>query len=172
MFVDPPHKKKRGFCSGKKAEKIREATGKNVKLDYDPKTKGPSMRGVNNMVVKEIRGAIQSHQSEQVDVLDKMLKIRKGKEIRGMGRADMRASSQSSMSSTLRTRAPSNDERVREITEHYKKKIREAEERVEQAEQIIERVELQMKTMKQQMALVFSTLGWQPPPQCQAPQQP
>ena len=53
-------KKKRGLCSGKKVEDIVAVTGQKIKLEYCPRVKGPSMRGVNSLVTHDIGSAIRS----------------------------------------------------------------------------------------------------------------
>nr|XP_011462635.1 PREDICTED: uncharacterized protein LOC101312629 [Fragaria vesca subsp. vesca] len=56
----PALKKKRGFCFGKKAEGIVAQTGQKIKLQYCPRVKGPSVRGINSLVAHDIGCAIRS----------------------------------------------------------------------------------------------------------------
>ncbi|KAL6225123.1 hypothetical protein ACLB2K_003975 [Fragaria x ananassa] len=56
----PAPKKKRGLCFGKKAEDIIQQTGQKIKLEYCPRVKGPSMRGINSWVAHDIDCAIRS----------------------------------------------------------------------------------------------------------------
>ncbi|XP_004289509.1 PREDICTED: uncharacterized protein LOC101303282 [Fragaria vesca subsp. vesca] len=56
----PAPKKRRGFCSGKKAEDIVQQTGQKIKLEYCPRLKGPSARGINSFVAHDIGCAIRS----------------------------------------------------------------------------------------------------------------
>ncbi|KAL6181401.1 hypothetical protein ACLB2K_048056 [Fragaria x ananassa] len=51
---------KRGLCSGKKAEDIVAQTGQKIKLEYCPGVKGPSVRGIINLVAHDIGSAIRS----------------------------------------------------------------------------------------------------------------
>nr|XP_011459894.1 PREDICTED: uncharacterized protein LOC105350152 [Fragaria vesca subsp. vesca] len=60
LIVASTPKKKRGFCSGKKAEDIVQQTGQKIKLAYCPCVKGPSVRGINNLVAHDIGCAIRS----------------------------------------------------------------------------------------------------------------
>ena len=60
LIVAPAPKKRRGFCSGKKAKDIVQQTGQKIKLEYCPRVKGPSVRGVNSLVTHDIGSAIRS----------------------------------------------------------------------------------------------------------------
>ncbi|KAL6185053.1 hypothetical protein ACLB2K_041188 [Fragaria x ananassa] len=53
-------KNKRDLCSRKKTEDIVAATGQKIKLEYCPRVKGPSVRGVNSLVAHDIGSAIRS----------------------------------------------------------------------------------------------------------------
>ncbi|KAL6225976.1 hypothetical protein ACLB2K_004824 [Fragaria x ananassa] len=56
----PAPKKKRGLCSGKKADDIVAQTRQKIKLEYCPCVKGPSVRGINSLVAHDIGSAIRS----------------------------------------------------------------------------------------------------------------
>ena len=96
-------------------------------------------------------------QTQQIDVLDAVLDKRKGKEIRGMGRAGERDLSQSSSGSTLRSRAPPNQDRER--IERLEQEVREYKERAE-AESVWYRN--QYTTVNSRMDQIFSRLGLEP----------
>ncbi|KAL6176055.1 hypothetical protein ACLB2K_052691 [Fragaria x ananassa] len=53
-------KKKRILCSENKAEDIVAQMGQKIKLEYCPCVKGPSVRGINNLVAHDIGSAIWS----------------------------------------------------------------------------------------------------------------
>ncbi len=60
LIVAPAPKKKRGLCFGKKAKDIVAQTGQKIKLQYCPRVKGPSVRGINSLVAHDIGCAIRS----------------------------------------------------------------------------------------------------------------
>ncbi|KAL6202447.1 hypothetical protein ACLB2K_026155 [Fragaria x ananassa] len=60
LIVAPAPKKKRGLCSGKKAEDIVQQTGQKINLEYCPRVKIPSVRGINSLVTHDIGCAIRS----------------------------------------------------------------------------------------------------------------
>ncbi|KAL6199207.1 hypothetical protein ACLB2K_028993 [Fragaria x ananassa] len=60
LIVAPAPKKETGLCSEKKAEDIVVQTGQKIKLEYCPRVKGPSVRGINGLVAHDIGCAIQS----------------------------------------------------------------------------------------------------------------
>ncbi|KAL6219350.1 hypothetical protein ACLB2K_007109 [Fragaria x ananassa] len=53
-------KKKQGLCKEKKAEDIVVQTGQKIKLEYFPRVKGPSVRGINSLVAYDIGWTIRS----------------------------------------------------------------------------------------------------------------
>ncbi len=99
-------------------------------------------------------------QTQQIDVLDAVLDKRKGKEIRGMGRAGERDLSQSSSGSTLRSRAPPNQDRER--IERLEQEVREYKERTERAEAESVWYRNQYTTVNSRMDQIFSRLGLEP----------
>ena len=99
-------------------------------------------------------------QTQQIDVLDAVLDKRKGKEIRGMGRAGERDLSQSSSGSTLRSRAPPNQDRER--IERLEQEVREYKERTERAEAESVWYRNQYTTVNSRMDKIFSRLGLEP----------
>ena len=99
-------------------------------------------------------------QTQQIDVLDAVLDKRKGKEIRGMGRAGERDLSQSSSGSTLRSRAPPNQDRER--IERLEQEVREYKERTERAEAESVWYRNQYTTVNSRMDQTFSRLGLEP----------
>lgn len=99
-------------------------------------------------------------QTQQIDVLDAVLDKRKGKEIRGMGRAGERDLSQSSSGSTLRSRAPPNQDRER--IERLEQEVREYKERTERAEAESLWYRNQYTTVNSRMDQIFSRLGLEP----------
>ena len=99
-------------------------------------------------------------QTQQIDVLDAVLDERKGKEIRGMGRAGERDLSQSSSGSTLRSRAPPNQDRER--IERLEQEVREYNERTERAEAESVWYRNQYTTVNSRMDQIFSRLGLEP----------
>jgi len=99
-------------------------------------------------------------QTQQIDVLDAVLDKRKGKEIRGMGRAGERDLSQSSSGSTLRSRAPPNQDRER--IERLEQEVREYNERTERAEAESVWYRNQYTTVNSRMDQIFSRLGLEP----------
>ncbi|KAL6220072.1 hypothetical protein ACLB2K_007829 [Fragaria x ananassa] len=58
--TSPTLKKKRGLCSGKKTEDIVAQTGQKIKLEYFPRVKGPSVRGINYLVTNDVGSALRS----------------------------------------------------------------------------------------------------------------
>ncbi|KAL6228475.1 hypothetical protein ACLB2K_002425 [Fragaria x ananassa] len=60
LIVASASKKRRGFCSEKKAEDIVQQTGQKIKLEYCPRVKGPSVEGINSLVAHDIGCAIRS----------------------------------------------------------------------------------------------------------------
>ena len=99
-------------------------------------------------------------QTQQIDVLDAVLDKRKGKEIRGMRRAGERDLSQSSSGSTLRSRAPPNQDRER--IERLEQEVREYKERTERAEAESVWYRNQYTTVNSRMDQIFSRLGLEP----------
>lgn len=99
-------------------------------------------------------------QTQQIDVLDAVLDKRKGKEIRGMGRAGERDLSQSSSGSTLRSRAPLNQDRER--IERLEQEVREYKERTELAEAESAWYRNQYTSVNSRMDQIFSRLGLEP----------
>nr|XP_011457633.1 PREDICTED: uncharacterized protein LOC105349508 [Fragaria vesca subsp. vesca] len=275
----PAPKKKQGFCSRKKAEDIVAQTGQKIKLQYCPRVKGPSVRGINSLVAHDIGSVIrslvgmrartfydldqvekwkvwnalsktmhhhtgsspiiytmeklriqgeqlpiikgfektyvragdedttkkyndmvdevnkrkdafkeqhpdtteeeimESVQSQQIEVLGTVLKTRKGKEIRGMGRGGERDLSQSSNGSTSRSRPPRVDEQqLQEMQERYEQRLKESEERAQQQYQEAHQHALLAKSMysavQSQFAAIYERLGMPPPPPPQIPPPP
>nr|XP_011461729.1 PREDICTED: protein diaphanous homolog 2-like [Fragaria vesca subsp. vesca] len=106
-------------------------------------------------------------QSQQIDVLDVVLDKRKGKEIRGMGRGGERDLSQSSSGSTLRNRAPPNQDRER--IERLEREVREYKERTELAEAESAWYRNQYTSVNSRMDQLFSCLGLEPEGQAPPP---
>ena len=108
-------------------------------------------------------------QSQQINVLGSVLKTRKGKEIRGMGRAGEQDLSHSSNGSTSRSRPPRVDEQqLLELHERYEQRLKESEERAQQkyhaAEQRALQAESMYSAMQSQFAVIYERLGMSPPP--------
>ena len=128
---------------------------------------------------------MESVQSQQIEVLGKVLKTRKGKEIRGMGRGGERDLSLSSNGSTSRSRPPRVDEQqLQEVQERYEQRLKESEERAQQQFQEVQqraqqqfqevqqralRAESMYSTVQSQVAAVYAHLGMPPPPPPQFP---
>ncbi|KAL6228368.1 hypothetical protein ACLB2K_002318 [Fragaria x ananassa] len=92
---------------------------------------------------------MESVQSQQIEVLGRVLKTRKGKEIRGMGRGGERDLSHSSNGSTSRSRPPRVDEQqLQEVQQRYEQRL------------------------KSQVAALYEHLGMPPPPPPQFPPPP
>ena len=142
---------------------------------------------------------MESVQSQQIEVLGKVLKTRKGKEIRGMGRGGERDLSQSSNGSTSRSRPPRVDEQqLQEVQERYEQRLKESEERAQQQFQEVQQLaqqqyqevqqraqqqfqEVQQRVMRaesmysvvqSQVAAIYEPLGMPPPPPPQFPPPP
>ncbi|KAL6202120.1 hypothetical protein ACLB2K_025831 [Fragaria x ananassa] len=112
---------------------------------------------------------MESVQSQQIEMLGTVLKTRKGKEIRGMGRAGERDLNHSSNGSTSRNRPPRVDEQqLLELQERYEQRLKELEERAQQKYQAAEQRDLQAESMYSAMqshfAVIYERLGMPPPP--------
>nr|XP_011458567.1 PREDICTED: uncharacterized protein LOC105349750 [Fragaria vesca subsp. vesca]XP_011458568.1 PREDICTED: uncharacterized protein LOC105349750 [Fragaria vesca subsp. vesca] len=71
---------------------------------------------------------MESVQSQQIEVLGTVVKTRKGKEIRWMGREGERDLSHSSNGSTSRSRPPRVDEQqLQEVQQRYEQRLKESE---------------------------------------------
>ncbi|KAL6203236.1 hypothetical protein ACLB2K_026938 [Fragaria x ananassa] len=76
---------------------------------------------------------MENVQSQQIEMLGKVLKTRKGKKIRGMGRGGERDLSFYSNGSTSRSRPPRVDEQqLQEVQKRYERRLKESEERAQQ----------------------------------------
>ncbi|KAL6184917.1 hypothetical protein ACLB2K_041052 [Fragaria x ananassa] len=60
LIVAATPKKKQSLCSEKNAEDIVAQTRQKIKLEYCPRVKGPSVRGINSLVAHDIGCAIRS----------------------------------------------------------------------------------------------------------------
>nr|XP_011458290.1 PREDICTED: uncharacterized protein LOC101305241 [Fragaria vesca subsp. vesca]XP_011458291.1 PREDICTED: uncharacterized protein LOC101305241 [Fragaria vesca subsp. vesca] len=117
---------------------------------------------------------MESVQSQQIVVLGKVLKTRKGKEIRGMGQGGKRDLSQSSNGSTSRSRPPRVDEQqLQEMQECYEQRLKESEERAQQQYQEVHQRALRAESMysvvQSQFAAIYERLGMPPPPPVVSP---
>ncbi|KAL6125826.1 hypothetical protein ACLB2K_073877 [Fragaria x ananassa] len=96
---------------------------------------------------------VESVQSQQIEVLGTVLKTRKGKEIRGMGRAGERDLSLSSNGSTSRSCPPRVDEqKLLELQDRYEQRLKESEERAQQKYQNRSRADIHTR-LKVRMSL-------------------
>nr|XP_011462080.1 PREDICTED: uncharacterized protein LOC101292880 [Fragaria vesca subsp. vesca] len=97
---------------------------------------------------------MESVQSQQIEVLGTVLKTRKGKEIRGMGRGGERDLSHSSNGSTSRSRPPKVDEQqLQEVQQWYEQRLKESEDRAQQQLTEVQRRAQQQFQEVQQRAL-------------------
>ncbi|KAL6145261.1 hypothetical protein ACLB2K_055949 [Fragaria x ananassa] len=131
---------------------------------------------------------MESVQSQQIEVLGMVLKTRKGKEIRGMGRGGERDLSHSSNGSTSRSRPPRVDEQqLQEVQQRYEQRLKESKDRAQQQlTEVQQRAQQQFQEVQQralraesmysavlsQVAALYEHLGMPPPPPPQFPPPP
>nr|XP_011468379.1 PREDICTED: shootin-1-like [Fragaria vesca subsp. vesca] len=131
---------------------------------------------------------MESIQSQQIEVLGTVLKTRRRKEIRGMGRGGERDLSHSSNCSTSCSRPPRVDEQqLQEVQQRYEQRLKKSKDRAQQqltevqrraqqqfqeVQQRALRVDSMYSAVQSQVAALYEHLGMPPPPPPQFPPPP